>query len=268
MEKKIHCLTPARIVMLKILDRSITLQLLVFYGLFILPLLAGGVELYLFQRDALQQSAQRADLGLAKAIALEVETNVRAASEIDTALAKSQAASQLDLRQLTSTFATAYLSHPDISLYFICTPAGKVLINYPSTRQTADQQVSLCASTRQTLRSEKPFISSGWVSPTAQTNVVSITNRFSDTTGRFIGLLGIEMSLGHFASRLMFSHQQLSSNGEVRIWIIDDAGRPLATTEGVPLQAVTHTTSPPLKHPLPGHQPNLFPHNPHRHCLY
>ncbi|HET7638940.1 MAG TPA: hypothetical protein VFK47_09400, partial [Ktedonobacteraceae bacterium] len=149
--------------MLKILDRSITLQLLVFYGLFILPLLAGGVELYLFQHDALQQSTQRADLGLAKAIALEVETNVRAASEIDTALAKSQAASQLDLRQLTSTFATAYLSHPDISLYFICTPAGKVLISYPSTRQTAAQQVSLCASTQQTLRSEKPFISSGWV---------------------------------------------------------------------------------------------------------
>src|SRR5258708_13092950 len=86
MEKKIHCLTPARIVMLKILDRSITLQLLVFYGLFILPLLAGGVELYLFQRDALQQSAQRADLGLAKAIALEIETNVRAPNQIDTPL--------------------------------------------------------------------------------------------------------------------------------------------------------------------------------------
>src|SRR5438270_13262967 len=121
MEKKIHCLPPARIVMLKILDRSITLQLLVFYGLFILPLLAGGVELYLFQRDALQQSAQRADLRLAKAIALEVETNVRAASEIHSALAISQAASQLDRPQLTATFANAHLSHPGIRLYSICT---------------------------------------------------------------------------------------------------------------------------------------------------
>jgi PAS domain S-box-containing protein len=268
MEKKIHRLTPARIVMLKILDRSITLQLLVFYGLFILPLLAGGVELYLFQRDALQQSAQRADLGLAKAIALEVETNVRAASEIDTALAKSQAASQLDLLQLTSTFATAYLSHPDISLYFICTPAGKVLISYPSTRQTAAQQASLCVSTQQTLRSEKPFISSGWVSPTAHTNVVSITNRVSDTRGRFIGLLGIEVSLGQFASRLMVVQQQLSSNGEVRIWIIDDAGRPLANTEGVPLQAVTHNTSPALKNALRGQQGNLIAHEQQRDWLY
>src|SRR5579875_2467969 len=61
--------------MLKILERRITLQLLVFYGLFVLPLLLGGVELYFFQRDALQQSAQQADLNLAQAIALEVETD-------------------------------------------------------------------------------------------------------------------------------------------------------------------------------------------------
>ncbi|HYK83994.1 MAG TPA: hypothetical protein VEV19_01425, partial [Ktedonobacteraceae bacterium] len=69
--------------MLKILERKITLQLLVFYGLFVLPLLLGGAELYMFQRDALQQSAQQADLGLAQAISLEVQTNVQAASETD-----------------------------------------------------------------------------------------------------------------------------------------------------------------------------------------
>jgi signal transduction histidine kinase len=43
--------------MLKILERRIALQLLVFYVLFIAPILLGGVELYLFQRNALQQSA-------------------------------------------------------------------------------------------------------------------------------------------------------------------------------------------------------------------
>jgi hypothetical protein len=69
-----------RLSMLKIFERSITLQLLIFYGLFVLPLLLGGIELYLFQRDALQQSAQRSDLGLAQAIANTVQANLTTAS--------------------------------------------------------------------------------------------------------------------------------------------------------------------------------------------
>ena len=63
--------------MLKILERKIALQLLVFYGLFVIPLLLGGAELYFFQRDALQQSAQQADLGLAQAIAQDVGTHIQ-----------------------------------------------------------------------------------------------------------------------------------------------------------------------------------------------
>ena len=39
--------------MLKILERKITLQLLVFYALFVIPLLLGGAELYSFQYSAL-----------------------------------------------------------------------------------------------------------------------------------------------------------------------------------------------------------------------
>ena len=62
--------------MLKILERKITLQLLVFYALFVIPLLLGGAELYSFQYRALQQSAQQTDLGLAQAIAQDVETRV------------------------------------------------------------------------------------------------------------------------------------------------------------------------------------------------
>ena len=66
--------------MLKILDRKLALQLLVFYGLFVIPLLLGGVELYFFQYNALQQDAQQADLGVAQAIAQNVEMQVQVAS--------------------------------------------------------------------------------------------------------------------------------------------------------------------------------------------
>ncbi len=63
--------------MLKILERKLALQLLVFYGLFVIPLLLGGAELYFFQYNALQQNAQQADLGVAQAIAQNVQMQVQ-----------------------------------------------------------------------------------------------------------------------------------------------------------------------------------------------
>ena len=69
-----------RLAMLKILERKIALQLLIFYSLFILPLLLGGIELYVFQRDNLQQSFQGMDRSLARSIALEIEASGKVVS--------------------------------------------------------------------------------------------------------------------------------------------------------------------------------------------
>ena len=253
--------------MLKILERSITLQLLLFYCLFIIPLLLGGLELYMFQHNALQQSAQRTDLGLAKAIALEVESNVRAAVEEDVDLSKSQAASQLDPHQLTATFAIAKLSYPDISLYFVCDTSGKVVISYPSGPNTIDQYASPCDSFQQAVQYNTPLISPGRVSAITGTNVVSIATRITGTRGQFVGIMIINVSLEQFTSHLMVVRQQLSSNGEVRIWIVDEEGKPLANTEGVPLQTNLLATLPGLKNALRGEQGNLIAREQNRDWL-
>ncbi|HLJ36694.1 MAG TPA: histidine kinase dimerization/phospho-acceptor domain-containing protein, partial [Ktedonobacteraceae bacterium] len=85
--------------MLKILERNIALQLLVFYGLFLIPLLLGGVELYFFQRDALQQNFQRTDMVIAQAIAMQVESDIKTPASKHIVLSSSQIA------QLTSYVA-------------------------------------------------------------------------------------------------------------------------------------------------------------------
>lgn len=240
-----------RMVMLKILERSIALQLLVFYGLFLIPLLLGSVELYLFQRDAFQQSAQRTDLGIAQAIALEVESSVRAAVEEDMELSKSRAASQLDLPQLTTIFATAQLSHPGISLYFICDTPGRMLLAYPVGLTPIGEHGSLCeyAPPADALQSDVPTLSPGRVSPVTQTPVVSIAVRITNEHGRPVGIMGMNMSLAQFSSHLVEVQQQL---GGVRIWIVDGEGKPLASTEHVPLQTNLRTVLPELPSALLG----------------
>lgn len=254
--------------MLKILERRITLQLLVFYGLFVLPLLLGGVELYMFQQDALQQSAQQADLGLAQAIALQVETNVQAAAEVDTELARSAAAQQLDLHQLTANFATAKLAHPDISLYIVCAPTGKVLLTYPFSQKTIGQNFSGYDYFRGALASRKPSVSSGRISPATNTYVVSIATSITDNHNNLVGVMMMNLSLEHLTSRLMVVRQQLTNSSEVRIWIVDGNGKPIADTEGVPPETDLLTTLPGLKNALEGKSGNLNAHEENRDWLY
>jgi hypothetical protein len=111
--------------------QKISLQLLSLYLLFVIPVLLGSLGLYVYQQNVLTQNAFQSDLGLAQAVALEVGTNLRAATEIDSELSTSQAAKDLDLKQLASVFANAAQAHPDISLYYVCDPSGKMIINYP-----------------------------------------------------------------------------------------------------------------------------------------
>jgi PAS domain S-box-containing protein len=256
--------------MLKILERSIALQLLVFYGLFIVPLLLGGVELYLFQHDALQQSAQRTDLGIAQAIALEVGSTVRAAVEQDVELSTSQAASQLDLPQLTAIFASARRSHADIGLYFVCDGSGHLLLSYPADKAQVRGPGGPCeyAPPAGALQSGTPVLSPGRISPTTRTDVVSIATQIIDARGHPVGMLGSNVPLAQFTAHLVEVQRELTADGEVHIWIVDEEGHPLASTAGAPFQTNLRATLPGLARALQGQQGNLIARALNRDWLY
>jgi signal transduction histidine kinase/HAMP domain-containing protein len=258
--------TESRETMLKILERSIALQLLVFYVLFIVPLLLGGVELFLFQRDALQQSAQRTNLGIAQAIALEIRSTIRSAVEETVELSTSTAASQLDLPQLKTLFTSANRSHPGIGLYFVCDQSGRLLLSYPIDGGRG----SPCEYTPPVgaLQSGTPVISPGRVSPTTQADVVSIATQISDARGRPIGLVGINLPLVQLTAHLQEVQEKLTANGEVHIWIVDERGRLLASTGNTPFQADLRATLPGLVQALQGEQGNLIAQRNNRDWLY
>src|SRR5258708_12248985 len=102
-----------------LIRQKISLQLLSLYLLFVIPVLLGGAGLYVIQQNVLTQNAFQSDLGLAQAVALEVGTNLRAATEIDSELSTAQAPRDLDLNQLPSFFPNASHPPPHISLYFV-----------------------------------------------------------------------------------------------------------------------------------------------------
>ena len=219
--------------MLYLIRQKIGLQLLSLYLLFVIPVLLGGSGLYIFQRNVLTQNAFQSDLGLAQAVALEVGANLNAAAEIDSELSTSQAATDMDSKQLISTFANAANAHPDINLYFVCDPSGKMIVNYPFSPSTIGQNFSSSDFFQKALNSNAPFVSSGSISVITDSYVVSIAARITNSKGRIVGVMVINLSLDKLTSRLNTIHQRLSPSSEVGLWVIDHIGQTIATTKGI-----------------------------------
>ena len=255
-----------------LIQQKIGLQLLSLYLLFIIPVLLGGAGLYVFQQSVLTQNAYQADLALAQAVALEVGANLQAATEIDSELSTTQAAKHLDLQQLSSIFSNASHAHPNISLYYVCDPAGNMLINYPFTQSTIGENFSFRDYFQGALKSNVPFISSGRVSTTTRTYVVSVATRITNDKGHTVGVMVINLSLDKFTSYLHIVHQRLSPSSEVGIWVIDYKGQAVATTDAsfTPLSSLDGYSGLTLAahDALQGKAANLIAHNNSRDQLY
>jgi signal transduction histidine kinase/HAMP domain-containing protein len=216
-----------------LIQQKISLQLLSLYLLFVVPVLLGGAGLYVFQQDVLTQNAFQSDLALSQAVALEVGTNLRAATEIDSELSTAQAAKDLNLKQLASVFANASRAYPDISLFFVCDPSGKMILNYPISPSTIGQNFSSSHYFQEALKSASPFISSGTISAITDSYVLPIAARITNDKGQIVGVMVINLSLDQLTTRLNTVHQRLSPSSEVGIWVIDHKAQTIATTKGI-----------------------------------
>ncbi|HLX41473.1 MAG TPA: ATP-binding protein, partial [Ktedonobacteraceae bacterium] len=72
--------------------------------------------------------------------------------------------------------------------------------------------------------------SSGRVSSTTLTYVVSVATRITNDRGKTVGVMVINLSLDKFTSHLHTVLQRLSPSSEVGLWIIDYKEQPVATT--------------------------------------
>ncbi len=217
-----------------LMRQKIGVQLLSLYLIFVIPVLLGGTGLYLFQRNNLQQNAFQSDQGLAQAVALEISAHVQSSAGIIQDLATDVATNNLDTRQLNLLYSYAFGAYPDISLYAILDPTGKMIYNYPSNLATIGQNFSKSDYFQGALQSNTPYISSRRISTTTHTSVYSLATTMRNSTGAIVGVMVIEVSLDIFNLHLQTIQRQLTPASEMGIWIIDAHGQTIATTKADP----------------------------------
>lgn len=254
--------------MLRLLERSITLQLLVFYCLFLLPLLLGGVELYLFQRNALQQNATRADLSLAQAVALDVESIIGPAINIDAALSYSQEAKKLDRQQLTTIFSLAALAQPSSNLYAVCDVSGNLLLASPESQARNLSESQFCRHFLPSVQTNRSLISISRISLNSGGSMVVLARRISDDRGKVVGTMLVSLQLEQLAARLLSMEKQWNTSGELRTWVVDHEGHPIVQPGQGSFAADSRVSLPGVKEALQGRQGSLIAQESNRDWLY
>ncbi len=217
--------------MLKILERKLTLQLLVFYSLFVIPLLLGGAELYFFENSALQRSEKQTDQELSQVIAHSVEIYVQGTIEVAMELAHSQAARSFDSTQIAAQFSILKQAHPEISQYLICDMSGKIRLNYPLASASAGERFSAIQYLQAILNSNQPLVSHAYRDQFTNISTISVAERITNAQGHTTGAIILNLSLEELHALLKTIQNQLSENGEVHIWIVDNQMTSIVDTE-------------------------------------
>src|SRR5437879_845245 len=198
--------------MLKILERKIALQLLVFYALFMIPLVFGGAELYFFQRDALQQSAQQADLSVAQALAQDVDTYVQGTVKEAQELAQSPAASQLDHIQLNAQFSISKRIHPEIGHYLVYDATGKLLLTYPQSALNEAQNTSALPYLQELQHASKPFLMVGQSDQETHSYTISIATPITHGQHQLVGVIILTLLQQQLKPHVLSVQQQFQNN--------------------------------------------------------
>ncbi|GHO88423.1 sensor histidine kinase [Dictyobacter formicarum] len=254
--------------MLKILERKIALQLLVFYGLFVIPLVLGGAELYFFQRDALQQSAQQADLSLAQALAQDVETYVQGTVKEAQEQAQSPAASQLNRTQLAAQLDISKRIHPEISQYLVYDATGKLLLTDPQSNLKLQQSASIASYLQRLHDSRQTYLLIGQRDQETHTYSVVLATPITNAQHQLAGMIMLTLQQQQLYPHLSSIQGQFKNNGEMRIWIMDKQGTSIVNAQGAPANIPLLQRIPGLSNALHGNAGNVITREEQRDWLY
>ena len=98
--------------------------------------------------------------------------------------------------------------------------------------------------------------------------MVSLVTGITGLQGRLIGIMGINLPLARFAARLASVQRRLAAGSDVHIWIVNDRGQALASSERVPFSTDLRATLPGLVSALQGKQGSVTAREQNHEWLY
>ena len=205
------------------------LQLLALYLLLIIPFL---LTLWFFDTvvgERIQNDVATNDLSLARAIAQETDLSISNALAAVEELAKYPGVIDADPAAMENSFSILLRTRPDVNLVYRLDSNGIMLYHYPvGPGSTLGTDFSFRDYFQSALKSEKPLVSKGRISPTTEQAVATAVMPIWSEDGRFLGLVGTNIkleSLSNTLSEIVSEHQAAEG---LQLAILDSSAQIIA----------------------------------------
>lgn len=209
--------------------RDLGLQLFFLYLLLIIPFL---VTLWGFDSligERIQNDVASNDLSLARAIAQETDLSINNALAAVEELANYPgviAANEVDMRNL---FSVVLNTRPDVNLVYRLDSNGIMLYHYPEgPGSTVGTDFSFRDYFQSALKSTRPLVSQGRISPTTEQAVATAVMPLWSENGRFLGLIGTNIRLQSLSSTLTEIVSEHQAEEGLQLVILDSSAQIIA----------------------------------------
>lgn len=211
------------------IHHDLGLQLLAFYLLLIVPFLA---TLTLFDRivgERIRRDAEANDLALARAIALETDSSIGNALNTVERLSTYPSVINMDKRGMSGVFQIALNIRSDINLVYRLDANGIMFFHSPiGPASTVGADFSFRDYFQNALKSDKPLISEGRISPTTNQAVATAVMPIRSASGEFLGLVGTNIKLESLSKTLSAIAAEHGADEGFEVLILDASGQVIA----------------------------------------
>ncbi|MGE5334040.1 MAG: ATP-binding protein [Nitrososphaerota archaeon] len=217
--------------MAQFVRRSLLVQLLGVYLVFVLIVIGSGVEVDAVGRRQIRAQIRANDLVLAQEVAFDTYTTI---SGVETSLVQfdwAVASSVRDPGNMSNMFAAFKTARSDIGRVYWLDAQGILRVSVPSNPHTMGASYAISPLFHDARISDGPVVEGGAVDPTTSQDVVTVADAVHGSRGEFLGVLATTILIDNLSTPLQTIIAAQTLQGEhVLITMVDDQGRVIASS--------------------------------------
>jgi PAS domain S-box-containing protein len=218
--------------MLHFVRRSLLVQLLGAYLLFVAVILATTLKINDVAQEQVRSQVQTTDLALGREIALETDNRLRTAESSLVRLAGLAPVRRAQIAGMQRAFEAFKLARSDVDLVYWLGSRGTLQVSVPTNQITLGADFSSDEVFRRARLATGPVIEDGIVDLTTYHFVVIFAMAVRDPGGRLLGILGTNLRLDDLSQPLVsIIASEAKQHQHVVLSIVDAQGRLIASPQ-------------------------------------
>lgn len=216
--------------MVHLIRRSLLMQVLGVYLLFVIIVLATGLGSNAVAQQQLRAEVQTTDLALGQEVALDIYSRINSVEDSLVVLSPSTAASAGSASQMNQLLSTFKIGRDDVDLVYWLDTHGAMLVSAPSIIPNPSAAFANEPVFKRAIISNGPVVEAGLMDPITRGPVVTVAEPVRDNRGVLLGVLATNTDLYSLALPTKDVIAAQAAQGQhLLISVLDEQGRLLVS---------------------------------------